>query len=287
MISLLQTAQLHRAATLPLAAAIGAIFLATSCLGVEFVAHRGASYLAPENTMASVELAWKLGAEGVEIDIYLTKDGRIIAIHDKDTERTTGRKWKMADHTLAELRTLDAGTWKDPSFAGEPIPTLEEIVAAIPQGRRLFIEIKCEKHVLPELHRVLAASGKPPEQIVVIAFDLETATECKRLMPKVKTYWLFGRSPKRDKVTNAIIGGRIDELIETCRQAGLDGLDLSKDSELTKQIVDKIHALGLGLYVWTVNSPEDALRMIDLGVDGITTDRPGWLRKQVSAQGNK
>ena len=270
--------------TLPLAAVITAVLLAKSCLGVEIIAHRGASHLAPENTLASVELAWKLGTDAVEIDIWLTKDGRIVAMHDKDTERTTGRKWLIADHTLAELRGLDAGSWKAASYAGEPIPILEEILASIPDGKRLFIEIKCGREVLPELHRVLIASGKPLRQIVVIAFDLDTATESKRLMAGVKTYWLFGRSPKRDKATHMITGGRIDELIEKCRAADLDGLDLAHDSELTKEIVDEIHGLGLGLYVWTVNSPADAVRAVNLGVDGITTDRPKWLREQLPAR---
>ena len=284
MSSRLQTRPVHRTVALPLAAVITAVLLAKSCLGVEIIAHRGASHLAPENTLASVELAWKRGADGVEIDIWLTKDERIVAIHDEDTERTTGRKWKIADHTLAELRSLDAGSWKDASFAGERIPMLEEILASIPDGKRLFIEIKCKRQVLPELRRLLIASGKPTRQIVVIAFDLDTATESKRLMPDVKTYWLFGRSPQRDKDTHMITGGRIDELIEKCRAAGLDGLDLSHESELTNEIVDRIHGLGLGLYVWTVNSPADAVRVVNLGVDGITTDRPGWLPGQLPAQ---
>ena len=280
----LQTKRVSGAATLPSAAMIAAVLVAKSCLGVEIIAHRGASHLAPENTLASVELAWKRGADAVEIDIWLTKDGRIVAIHDEDTERTTGQKWAIADHTLAELRSLDAGTWKDASFAGEPIPILEEILASIPDGKRLFVEIKCKREVLPGLRRALIASGKLPRQIVVIAFDLEIATEWKVLMPEVKTYWLHGRSPKRDEVTNIIIEGRIDELIEKCRAADLDGLDLAHDSELTEEIVDQIHGLGLKLYVWTVNSPADAVRAVNLGVDGITTDRPGWLREQLSAQ---
>ena len=285
MISEHYAQSLHAPTALPLAALIVAVLLAGSCLGVEIIAHRGASYLAPENTLASVNLAWNLGADAVEIDIYLTKDGRIVAMHDKTTERTAGPKWKIADHTLAELRRLDAGSWKDASFAGEPIPTLEEILASIPDGRRLFIEIKCGKEVLPELRRVLIASGKPPRQIVVIAFDLETATDSKRMMSGVKTYLLFGRSPTRDKVTHMITGGRIDELIEQCRDAKLDGLDLSHESELSKEIVDRIHELGLEFYVWTINSPEDAVRVVNWGADGITTDRPKWLREKLQAQG--
>jgi glycerophosphoryl diester phosphodiesterase len=276
---------IHLVMTWPAAVAIVAVLVACPCLGVEIIAHRGASQLAPENTLASANLAWKLKTDAVEIDIYLTKDGRIVAMHDKDTERTTGRKWKVAEHTLAELRRLDAGSWKDPSYAGEKIPTLEEILASIPDGRRLFIEIKCGKEVLPELRRRVLASRKSASQIVVIAFDLETATEWKQMMPEVKTYWLFGHSPTRDKKTKKITGGRIEELIEKCRVAKLDGLDLAHGSELNKEIVDKIHGLGLEFYVWTVNEPEEAVRVLNWGVDGITTDRPKWLREKLQAQG--
>ena len=284
MSSRLQTGRVHGTAILPLAAVITAVLVAKSCPGVEIIAHRGASHLAPENTLASVELAWKLEADAVEIDIWLTKDGRIVAIHDEDTERTAGRKWKIADHTLAELRRLDAGSWKDASYAGEPIPILEEILASIPDGKRLFIEIKCGRKVLSELERTLKASGKQPRQIVIISFDLAVVTESKKRMPRLMTYWVQGKSPERDEKTGKVTGRRIDELIEKCRAAGLDGLDLAHESELTEEIVDGIHRLGLGLYVWTVNSPADAAGAVNLGVDGITTDRPGWLRGQLPAR---
>lgn len=284
MNSELQTRRGHRTVTLRLVAVIAAVVVPQSCLAVEIIAHRGASYLAPENTLASVRLAWKLAADAVEIDIWLTKDERIVAIHDKDTQRTTGQKWIIADHTLAELRRLDAGSWKDASYAGEPIPILEEILASIPDGKRLFIEIKCDRKVLHGLQHVLKTSAKQPGQIVIISFDLATVTESKRRMPRLMTYWVQGKSPERDEKTGKVTGGRIEELIEKCQAAGLDGLDLAHDSELTKEIVDRIHRLGLELYVWTVNSPADAVRVVNLGVDGITTDRPGWLRGQLPAQ---
>ena len=284
MNSELQTRRVHRTVILRLLALIAAVVVPQSCLAVEIIAHRGASYLAPENTLASVRLAWKLAADAVEIDIWLTKDERIVAIHDKDTQRTTARKWIIADHTLAELRRLDAGSWKDASYAGEPIPILEDILASIPDGKRLFIEIKCGREVLPGLQHVLKTSAKQPSQIVIISFDLPTVTESKRRMPRLMTYWVQGKSPQRDEKTGKVTGGRIEELIEKCRAAGLDGLDLAHNSELTKEIVDRIHRLGLELYVWTVNLPADAVRAVNLGVDGITTDRPAWLRRQLPAR---
>src|ERR1700677_2285230 len=94
--------------------------------GAEIIAHRGASYDVPENTLAAFNLAWKEEADAVELDIYLTKDGKIVAIHDETTKRTTGVALNVADSTLAELQQLDAGAWKNAVWKGEQIPSLEQ-----------------------------------------------------------------------------------------------------------------------------------------------------------------
>ena len=265
--------------TLTILLLLGAITPRVACC-VEIIGHRGASYSAPENTLASVNLAWKRGADAAEIDVYLSKDRRIVALHDSTTKRTGGQNWKVGDRTLAELRTLDVGSWKSKDYAGEKIPTLEEVLATIPDGKRLFIEIKCKAEILPELQQVLEASGKLPAQTVIISFDFDTVAAAKSRMPELAVYWIHGTSPKRDKLTGRLTSPP-SELIQRCRQAGLNGLDIAYDSQLTKRIVAEIHRLGMGLYVWTVNEPEDARRLVELGVDGITTDRPGWLREQL------
>jgi len=253
---------------------------------VEMIAHRGASHLAPENTLAAVKLAWQRGADAVEFDVWLTHDGRIVALHDETTERTTDKEWNVAEKTFSQLRTLDAGSWKGRSWAGEKIPSLEELLATVPDGKRVFIEVKDKARLVPELERVLKASGKRPEQTVVISFDFAAVRAAKKRMPELSVYWIQGTSPRRDKRTGRLSASPA-ELIRTCHAAGLDGLDLKYDSRLTKEIVAEMRRLELELYVWTVNSPEDARRMVALGVDGITTDRPGWLRKQLSTTGGR
>ena len=110
---------------------------------VKIIAHRGASHLAPENTLASVNLAWELGADAVEVDVHLTGDGRIVAIHDTTTGRTGGTQLEVAQTYSRHLRRLDVGRHKNHDFAGEPIPFLGEVLDTIPPGRHLFIEIKC------------------------------------------------------------------------------------------------------------------------------------------------
>lgn len=250
----------------------------------DIIGHRGASYDAPENTVASVNLAWKQNADAAEIDIYLTKDNRIIALHDKTTKKTTGEDWKPAERTLAELATLDAGSWKSPEYAGEPIPTLEDILDTIPPCKRLVIEIKSGPEILPFLQTVLESSPKSPNQITIIAFNWENITGAKRRMPEIPCFWLYGTTPHKDKETGAI-SDRPEELMARCKAAGLDGLDIKYDSEITPEFMEQMKAAGLELIVWTVNDPDVARSMVELGVAGITTDRPAWLREQLQCTG--
>src|SRR6476661_5646642 len=121
---------------------------------VEIVAHRGASAEAPENTLPSFKLGWEL-ADADELDIYLSKDGEAVVMHDASTKRTAGLDKLVADQTLAELKALDAGSWKAPSWTGTRIPTLAEVLALVPEGKRLFIEIKAGPEVIPALEKAV------------------------------------------------------------------------------------------------------------------------------------
>ena len=241
---------------------------------VEIIAHRGASYLAPENTMASVRLSWKKGAD-VEVDVYLTKDNRIVVIHDGSTKRTGGMDLKVAEATSDELRKLDVGSFKSQEYAGEQIPFLDDIVETIPPGRRLFIEVKGAREVLPYLRELLVRSGKM-SQIVIIGFDLETVAESKKLID-VPTYWLKGTEKIKD--TEQWIP-HDPKLAQRVKDRGLDGLDVHY-AGITEEFARAAKASGQKLYVWTVDDPNEARRLVKLGVDGITTNRPGWLREQL------
>ena len=124
------------------------IIVSTLCAtahGQEIVAHRGASFDAPENTLSAFRLAWQQKADVVEGDFYLTKDKHIVCIHDKTTKRVAPKQATLtiAKSTLAELSALDVGSWKHPRFANERIPVLEEVLATVPKGKRIFVEIKC------------------------------------------------------------------------------------------------------------------------------------------------
>ncbi|MBN2377703.1 MAG: glycerophosphodiester phosphodiesterase [Sedimentisphaerales bacterium] len=245
---------------------------------VEIIAHRGASYLAPENTRASALLAWEKGTDGVEIDVYLSADNRIVVRHDKSTKRTSGVDLMVAQATSQELRKLEVGSWKDPKYAGEKIPFLEEIIETIPPKKKLFIEIKCGPEIVPLLKKTIVESGKI-ERIVIISFNLEAVAQAKQAMPQVPAYWLL--STKKDKETKQYLPHDPKNL-QIAQDRGLDGLDVH-NAGVTPEFMQAVKECGQKLYVWTVDDPIEAQRLVDLGVAGITTNRPGWLREQLKS----
>jgi len=246
-------------------------------VAVEIVAHRGASYDAPENTVAAFQLGWQQQADAGELDIHLTKDRQIVVIHDANTKRTTGTNGAVAVRTLEELRTLDAGKWMGPRWQGEKLPTLAEALATIPEGTRMFVEIKCGPEVLPVLQNVLQASGKKPAQLVLIGFSYDTMVKAKKKFPDLPVYWLVGYG--KDKKTGKYPA--LEALIEKAKVAGLDGLDLDYKFPIDTKFIAKVKRAGLQLHVWTVDDPATAKRLVAAGVDSITTNRPAWLRAQL------
>jgi glycerophosphoryl diester phosphodiesterase len=242
---------------------------------VEIVAHRGASQDAPENTVAAIKLAWEQQADASEFDVFLSKDDKIVVLHDKDLKRTAGVDKPVVQMTLAELRALDVGKWKGPKFAGERLPTLDEMLATVPAGKRAFVEVKCGPEIVPELDRLLTASKLKPEQTPVIAFNADVIAAVKKARPDVPAYWLVSLNSKNKKPPTAA------DVIARAREIKADGLDLSATPELDEAFAKAVKAAGLKLYVYTVNDVPTAKRMVGLGVDGITTDRPAWLREQL------
>jgi glycerophosphoryl diester phosphodiesterase len=239
---------------------------------IQVIAHRGASHLAPENTLASVELAWRQGADAVEVDVRLTRDGRIVAIHDETTERTAGTRLEVAATDSSQLRRLDVGRHKHPRFTGERIPFLEEVFGTVPSGRQLFVEIKCGPAVLPPLVETIAGSGKR-SQTTLLGFDLETIRTAKEMMPDLPACWLCDKR---------VFVSYDRSLVEQAKLGHLDGLDVHW-SGVTRWFARAVKAAGLRFYIWTVDEPAQALRFGALGADGITTNRPGLLRRWMAA----
>ncbi len=257
-----------------------AMAFGSAASAVEIVGHRGAAHDAPENTLPSLKLGLEQGADAVEIDIYLSKDGKIVVMHDENTKRTTGVDKLIGEQTLAELRQLDAGRWKGEQWAGTRIPTLDEVLAIIPADRRLFIEIKKGPEILPELEAALDRSGKR-DRVVIISFRFDSIEQAKKRFPGIPAYWLYGFSGREKRLYgNPALG----DLIAKAKAAGLDGLDVNYQGPFGKEFVDQLAAAGMKLYVYTVDEPADARRLAAMGLAGITTNRPGFLRQAVEGK---
>jgi len=160
------------------------------------IAHRGASGEAPENTMDAFKLAWELGADGIEGDFHLTRDGHIVAIHDKDTNKVTKGKNKLIvkKTNLQELQKIDVGSWKNEKYFKARIPTLEEVIDSLPMGKKFFIEIKCGTEIMKPLIHVINLKVKErpelKENISFISFDINVVRSCRSEWPAIEANYL-------------------------------------------------------------------------------------------------
>jgi len=242
------------------------------------IAHRGASHDAPENTIAAFNLAWQQNADGIEGDFHLTKDMEIVCIHDATTKRTAGQTLMVAEATLAELRRLDAGSWKGDQWRGARIPTIDEVLATVPEGKKVFIELKCGPEILPTLEKALAKSRLPAGQTVIISFDTRVIAETKRQIPQLKALWLT--SFKTDKDTGAV-NPSAKEILATLEQIGADGVDCNAHAILDQQFIQTLRAAHKEVHLWTVDDVATAKRVFQSGVASLTSNRAGWLKQQL------
>lgn len=242
------------------------------------VAHRGASHDAPENTLPAFELAWKQGADAIEGDFHLTSDGKIVCIHDYDTKRVSGTKKSVKDSTLAELQALDAGAWFKPEFKGTTMPTLRDVIATVPAGKKFYLEVKCGPEIVPAMLADIAASGLKPEQLVVISFNAPVIEELKKRKPECKACWLssFEKGSPLDPGTA--------EVLATVGRIQADGFSSKADARIDAAFVKAIRDAGFEYHCWTVDDPATAKRFLELGALSITTNRPGFLRQALAGK---
>jgi glycerophosphoryl diester phosphodiesterase len=260
---------------------------------IEIIAHRGAGEgfvqpdTAPENTLPAFAYAWshEVNADAAEADIHLTRDGEIVVIHDATTYRTTNSHWVVAEHTMAELRSLDAGSWKAPRFTGIHLPALEELIDTIPDGKRLYMEIKTGPRIAGRLAQVVRGSGKKPSQVPLIGFNIDSIRRVKEMLPEHECYLLvsfendtanYEEGPDSRTVTRPAGPSGLDALMELVERAGLDGIDVSL--EHPPGLRSRLRDRRLKAVVWTVNDVETARQMVAEGIGRITTDVPKQLR---------
>jgi glycerophosphoryl diester phosphodiesterase len=229
------------------------------------LAHRGAKAYAPENTLASFELAIAQGADGIELDVKLTADGQVVVIHDATVNRTTGASGRVKDMSLAELRLLDAGSFFSENFKAEKIPTLEEVFETV--GKRTFINVELTNYNTPRDHLVesvcmLVKKFGLHKRVLFSSFISANLSRARSYLPDVPTGLLalggvLGAWPR----SFGFAFGKYEALHPNIK-------------DMTHQQVQRVHRLKRRIHVWTVNAEADMRRMFDWGVDAIITDDP-------------
>ncbi len=226
---------------------------------IEVTGHRGAAAVEPENTLRGFHYALSLGVNYVELDVHLSKDDELIVMHDAAVDRTTNGSGQIADMTLAEIKRLDAGQ-------GESVPTLHEVVATFQAAwakgsqTRLKIELKGPNTAQPTVACVQHYGIE--DRVVLSSFDAERVAEAKKLLPQAAC---------------AFISSKLDpDPLKIALRIGAGAVNLQHKSA-TREMVERAHAAGLQVCVWTIDEAKLMKAAIDLGVDGICSNKPQLL----------
>jgi glycerophosphoryl diester phosphodiesterase len=232
------------------------------------IAHRGFSGEAPENTLASFRKAIQVGSDMIELDVHFSKDGQVVVIHDDHLERTTNGRGKVADHTLQELKKLDAGSWFGARFSGEQIPTLIEVLELALEKILVNIEIKngyLGPYTISDLAARTLQEAQRKRMVKRVIFSSFNPSPLERLQegnPHARVALLYHNSWKTPR---EITGDKPFSLLNLRR------------SFLNKDKIAKVHREGLKLNTYTVNSAKEMEQFVRWGIDGIITDHPDRL----------
>lgn len=222
------------------------------------IAHRAGAAAAPENTLSALKKAIAAEADMAEIDVRMTRDGRLVVLHDGNLERTAGVDRNVWEMDYAEVRSLDVGAWYSSAFAGERVPSLEEMLAASQDRIPLMIELKpasVDQDLVEKAVRLIRAADMEG-QCILACSDLEPLRRSKELAPELDTVY---------------IGGTLD--LALCGLAYVDGFSIYSGA-LTEEMVEQAHGEGKKVYVWTVNTAAELRAARKLAVDGVVTDDP-------------
>jgi glycerophosphoryl diester phosphodiesterase len=234
------------------------------------IAHRGASAHAPENTLAAFQLALEHGADGIELDAKLTADGQVVVIHDQTVDRTTGAQGVVREMTLTQLKALDAGSFFDSAFAGEPIPTLAEVFDVV--GSRALINVEITNYTspgdaLPDKIADLIIRHHMENTVLFSSFHPLNLVRVKRRLPQTPVAILTMEGLPGWLLRSAF--GRLfaPQFIHPYY------------TDVSKAWLAWEHRLGRRVNVWTVDDPDAMQRLFKMGIDGIITDDPRLARR--------
>jgi glycerophosphoryl diester phosphodiesterase len=234
---------------------------------VVIIAHRGASGHAPEHTFAAYDRAVAARADYLEQDLQVTADGHLVVLHDATLDRTTTGSGPVDAHTLEEIRALDAGSWFAPEFAGERVPTLDEVLTRYGQSQRYYIETKApgiEERLVALLDRHGLIEHAAPGQVLIQSFEAASLRRIRELEPRLPLIQLAG-------LRDPTVLDHLDEISEYA--AGIGPSRVLVDAHL----VEAAHARGLAVHPYTYETDEDHAAAVALGVDGAFTNFPDRL----------
>lgn len=262
------------------------------------IAHRGASGSAPEATRPAFEKAVAANADYLEMDIQMSRDGHLVAIHDTELDRTTNGSGPVGAHTLAELKALDAGSWfnqahpgqADPAYAGVRLLTLDEIIEAFGTDRRYYIETKSPElypGVEEKLIETLRAHGLIERNKVVLqSFSAESLQQLHALnaeVPLIQLLWYGlradGELVEESGITPPVASAGVADFRAIARYAVGVGPNVADSGQrvVDASFVHRAHRAGLLVHVYTVDDTATMNELIDIGVDGIFTNFPARL----------
>ncbi len=241
------------------------LFSITACSqskDVIVTAHRGASGLAPENTLSSMKAAMENNADFSELDAQETADGVIIVLHDDGLKRTAGAEKNIWEMNYDELKNYEVGSWYDKQFDGEKIPTLQEVIDLVKGKMKINIELKMNGHekMLAEKVVKIIDQNNFADQCIVTSFNYDEIKKVRKINKDIKVGYIFSKMPED-----------IDVFTANC-----DLLSVNKKL-VDENFVKKAHENGKAVHVWTVNETEDMERLIALGVESIITNYPNKL----------
>jgi glycerophosphoryl diester phosphodiesterase len=237
------------------------------------IAHRGESCDAPENTYASINLAWERNDDAVEIDVRLTKDEKIVVIHDKTTLRTGGKFRRISSSNYHDLLKVDIGKFKGEKWKDERLPLLDEVLDSIPKNKYLFVEIKSNAQIIKPLQKLIDQKKINSNLIKFIGFDIDIMKSLKKILPEFGFYWIIQGKDYKKRAD-------LEETIRKCKSAGLNGLDVEEKKYLNKKVIQLVKDSGLKIYTWTVDDEVRAKQLFNDGIDGITTNKAYWIKNK-------
>jgi len=247
------------------------------------IGHRGASALAPENTIASFVRAFQDGADGIEFDVRLARDQVPVVIHDRTLRRTGRVAGAVSDFTAAELARVDAGSWfnrrypdqAQSEYERETIPSLEQLFTTLAETDGLFyLEMKCENGQPTPLATAVVKSIRQlalVERVIVESFDLSVLAEVKRIDPAIRVAALF-----ESRIRRPLAGLKIKSSVDLAFELGAAEVALHYDL-VSDSLVGKASRLGLATVVWTVDDPQWISRAQRFGIKALITNKPGKM----------